>query len=50
MSDFTDETGMALVEAFTVNEILRKITLSLDPLRHSLVRYGCTECVRLRGI
>jgi hypothetical protein len=30
-SDFTDEAGMALVEALTVNKTLHKITLSLEP-------------------
>jgi hypothetical protein len=32
---FTDKAGVALAEALTVNKTLRKITLSLDPLRPS---------------
>jgi hypothetical protein len=35
MNGFTNEAGMALVEAFAVNKTLRKITLSLDFLRPS---------------
>jgi hypothetical protein len=33
VNDFSDEAGMALVEALSVNKTLRNITLSLDPLR-----------------